>query len=97
MSSFAHQMFEVNGPSGTPYSFRPEEGSFEGYHVAEVENTIRELGHNVLMSALEPRVVDVDSGTVVTEGVFKVLPALTRDELASFRQKGMRAEPLTHH
>lgn len=97
VSAFETNLFNVNGSSGMAYVFGREGADFHDHDRSEVENELRGMGHNVVASALESHVIDVDAGIVVTEGVIKVFPALRKEERKQFGQRGILVTNPTLH
>ena len=97
MSGFEQELSR-NSDSGAAYIFGKEgPADFEDYDMADAKVQLQKLGHEVVQSVFESKVLDIDAGVIVRRGIIKVLPALSNQELnVIISETGFSAQPVLH-
>ena len=91
------QELSRNSDSGSAYIFGKEGSDFEDYDMTDITAQLQRWGHEIVQTVFESRVIDVDDALVVRNGIVKVKPALSSEELGSITQEtGFSAEPILH-
>ena len=97
MSAFEQELSR-NSDSGTAYIFGKEgPADFEDYDMADARLQLQRLGHEIVQTVFESKVLDVDAAVIVRRGIIKVAPALSDHELDIItKETGFSAQPILH-
>jgi len=97
MSAFERELLR-NSDSGAAYIFGKEGiTDFEDYDMADARLQLQRLGHEIVQTVFESKVLDVDAAVIVRRGIIKVAPALSNHELDIIaKETGFSAQPILH-